>query len=91
MKTLPLWLETRVRLYNHERYHESVNSVTPANAYFGRAETTINQRAPNTRLPYIAGLCGTKTSSGRIAFASTIDMTLLTPRAFASFEQAMTQ
>ena len=33
-----------VEHYNHERYHESLNNVTPADAYFGRAEAIINQR-----------------------------------------------
>ena len=30
--------------YNHRRYHESLNNVTPADAYFGRAEAIIQQR-----------------------------------------------
>jgi putative transposase len=33
-----------VEHYNHERYHESLNNVTPADAYFGRATTIIKQR-----------------------------------------------
>ncbi len=33
-----------VEHYNHERYHESLNNVTPADAYFGGAETIIKQR-----------------------------------------------
>ena len=29
---------------NHQRYHESLNNVTPADAYFGRAQAIIKQR-----------------------------------------------
>ena len=45
---LPGDLETQVEAfvehYNHQRYHESLNNVTPADAYFGRAATIIKQR-----------------------------------------------
>ena len=45
---LPGDLEARigefVAHYNHLRYHESLDNVTPADAYFGRAETIIKQR-----------------------------------------------
>ena len=45
---LPSDLETQVEAfvehYNHQRYHESLKNVTPADAYFGRAETIIKQR-----------------------------------------------
>ena len=37
-------IEAFVEHYNHRRYHESLNNVTPADAYFGRAETIIRQR-----------------------------------------------
>jgi len=33
-----------VEYYNHQRYHESLKNVTPADAYFGRAESIIKQR-----------------------------------------------
>ena len=45
---LPGELETQIRAfiehYNHHRYHESLNNVTPADVYFGRAQTIIEQR-----------------------------------------------
>ena len=45
---LPGDLETQVEAfvehYNHQRYHESLKNVTPADAYFGRAEAIIKQR-----------------------------------------------
>ena len=33
-----------VEYYNNHRYHESLKNVTPADAYFGRAEAIINRR-----------------------------------------------
>ena len=45
---LPGDLESQIRAfvehYNHRRYHESLDNVTPADAYFGRAEDIIKQR-----------------------------------------------
>jgi hypothetical protein len=29
---------------HHQRYHESLNNVTPADTYFGRAQAIIKQR-----------------------------------------------
>ena len=37
-------IEAFVEYYNHQRYHESLNNVTPADAYFGRASAIIKKR-----------------------------------------------
>lgn len=37
-------IDAFVEHYNHQRYHESLSNVTPADAYFGRAQTIIKQR-----------------------------------------------
>ena len=37
-------IEAFVEHYNHRRYHESLGNVTPADAYFGRAATILEQR-----------------------------------------------
>ncbi len=45
---LPGELEVRlaafVEYYNHQRYHESLKNLTPADVYFGRGETILLQR-----------------------------------------------
>jgi len=33
-----------VDYYNHQRYHESLDNLTPADVYFGRAEEVLTQR-----------------------------------------------
>ena len=37
-------IESFVEYYNHERYHESLKNVTPADAYFGRSQSILNKR-----------------------------------------------
>lgn len=33
-----------ITYYNHERYHESLKNVTPADMYYGRQEQILKQR-----------------------------------------------
>jgi putative transposase len=37
-------IEAFVEHYNHVRYHESLHNLTPADVYFGRAETILAER-----------------------------------------------
>ena len=41
---LPDDLEAFVDHYNHRRYHESLNNVTPADVYFGRDKAILRER-----------------------------------------------
>ncbi len=43
-RSLPIVSETFVDHYNHRRYHESLQNLTPADVYFGRGETILKQR-----------------------------------------------
>ena len=37
-------LKKFVERYNNERYHESLNNLTPADIYFGRGEMILKER-----------------------------------------------
>ena len=37
-------IEAFVDHYNHDRYHESINNLTPADVYFGRGQAILQQR-----------------------------------------------
>jgi putative transposase len=37
-------IDAFVANYNHRRYHESLNNLTPADVYFGRGETILKER-----------------------------------------------
>ncbi len=37
-------IDALVNHYNHRRYHESLQNLTPANVYFGRGQTILKQR-----------------------------------------------
>lgn len=45
---LPSHLEYQIgafiRYYNHQRYHESLNNLTPADIYFGKGAVILEQR-----------------------------------------------
>jgi transposase InsO family protein len=50
-------IETFVEYYNHRRYHESLDNITPADVYFGRGQIILMQRerikrkSPRARFP----------------------------------------
>jgi putative transposase len=47
-------IDAFVEHYNHVRYHESLNNLTPADVYFGRAETILVERERIKRATTIA-------------------------------------
>ncbi len=41
---LELRLQIFVNYYNHERYHESLDNLTPADVFYGRGDAILEQR-----------------------------------------------
>ena len=37
-------IEVFVEYYNNQRYHESLENLTPADVYFGRSEEVLSKR-----------------------------------------------
>jgi transposase InsO family protein len=42
-------IEAFVQHYNHQRYHERINDLTPADVYFGRGQAILKQRERTKR------------------------------------------
>ena len=63
-------IDAFVEHYNHVRYHESINNLTPADVYFGRAETILTEREPSTSSAYgLTADCGRTTRTLHRALA----------------------
>ena len=42
--TIEAQIDTFVAYYNHRRYHESIDNLTPADVYFGRGQTILLEK-----------------------------------------------
>src|SRR5476649_2529540 len=67
---LPGELEARIEAfvahYNHLRYHESIDNLTPADVYFERGQTILLERERIKRKPFNTAACFTKLTQHKI-------------------------
>jgi hypothetical protein len=59
-------IEAFVAHYNHLRYHESIDNLTPAGVYFGRGQTILLEREGSNAKPSNTDACITKLTQPKI-------------------------